>query len=447
MHGCLEVSEELDTSEIAIEAYTYLYPLVMMEVTRRHISAGDRRTTEQKDSNLFIHNHEMASDKWRAVARSNIDTLFSSAWIDLSDGPATITIPPADDRYYMFQMLDMWTDTYAVVGSRTIGQKGGVVTLVGPALAQSHRSNAHDIVIHCPTPTTWIIGRSYAQNGPDLQDAIHFVDAIVGTSEHSQIFSNEVAYPGDESTKIPPVTKVRNLSGPEFFSFASHILMREGIRNTDGSIALRLRALGFIEGHAFDFSAQSAQVQNAINDSPRIFNERIRKTLSNRGPAINGWSTTQGDIGTYGNSYVLRAAVALIGLAANPTIDAVYISALFDTNNEKLEGSRSYVIHFNKDEFPPANAFWSLTAYDHEGFMISNPLNRFGIRSRDEVEYNEDGSLDIYFAPECPSMAPESNWIPSIAGSVALQMRLYSPAEKYLNGTWKPPVIQRIDAA
>lgn len=441
------MSPELDISEIAVESYTYLYPLVMMEVTRRHISAGDRRTEEQKISNLFIHNHEMASDKWRAVARSNIDTLFSSAWIDLSDGPATITIPPAGDRYYMFQMLDMWTDTYAVVGSRTIGQKGGTVTLVGPAHTQSHHSTAHDIVIHCPTPTTWIIGRSYAQNGPDLQDAIHFIDAVVGTSEHVQGFSNNVTYPGDESRKIPPVTKVRNLSGQEFFEFASQILIREGIRNTDGSIALRLRALGIIAGHAFDYSTQSAQVKSAINDAPRIFNERIRKTLSNRGPAINGWSTTQSDIGTYGNSYVLRAAVALIGLAANPTIDAVYISALFDTNNDKLEGSRSYVIHFNKDEFPPANAFWSLTAYDHEGFMISNPLNRFGIRSRDEVECNEDGSLDIYFAPKCPPQAPESNWIPSIAGSVGLQMRLYSPAEAYLNGSWKPPVIKRLTDA
>ena len=440
------MSHEIDINEIAVEGYTFLYPLVMMEVTRRHISSTDRRSEEQKASNLFIHNHEMASDKWRAVARSNIDTLFSSAWIDLSEGPATITLPPAGDRYHMFQMLDMWTDTYAVVGSRTIGQNGGTVTLVGPAHAHTHQSTAHDIVIHCPTPTTWIIGRSYAQNGPDLQDAIQFVDAIVGTSEFAQKFSNSVAYPGDESAKIPPVTKVRNLSGQEFFEFASRILRREGIRNTDGSIALRLRALGFVAGEQFDVSGQSEQVQTAISEAPRIFNERIRKTLNNRGPAINGWSTTQADIGTYGNSYVLRAAVALIGLAANPTVDAVYIAAHFDANNDKLEGSRSYVIHFDKDEFPPANAFWSLTAYDHEGFMISNPLNRFGIRSRDAVEYNEDGSLDIYFAPACPPQAPESNWIPSIAGSVALQMRLYSPAEAYLNGTWKPPVIQRIDA-
>ena len=438
------MTSEMDPAEIAIEGYTFLYPLVMMEVTRRHISAGDRRNAAQRKANLFLHNHEMANDKWRSVARSNIDTLFSTAWIDLSKGPATITLPPAGDRYHMFQMLDMWTDTYAVVGSRTVGQDGATVTLVGPQHALSHQSSVNETVIHCPTPTTWIIGRSYAQNGPDLQDAITFVDSIVGHSEHEQHFSDEVVFPGDASTKIPPVTKVRNLSGQEFFEFASRIINREGIRNTDGSIALRLRALGFIPGHTFDYSAQPERVREAITEAPRLALRRIKNLLSSRGNIVNGWSTSQGDIGTYGNSYLQRAAVALIGLAANPTIDAVYIGSIADSDNEKLNGANTYLLHFKKGELPPAHAFWSITAYDHEGFMMSNRLDRFGIRSRDQLECNDDGSLDIYFAPECPSAAPESNWIPSIAGPVALQFRLYSPAEAYLDGTWRPPVIQRV---
>ena len=437
------MTAERDISEIAVEAYTYLYPLVMMEVTRRHIGSGDRRSDEQRRANLFLHNHEMASDKWRAVARSNIDTLFSSAWIDLSDGPATITFPPAGDRYYMFQMLDMWTDTYAVVGSRTIGQDGGTVTLVGPAHAMSHHSTAHDIVIHCPTPTTWIIGRTYAKHGDDMNRAIEFVDAIVGQSEHEQT-ANSVPFPGDGSTKIPPVTKVQRLTAQEFFEYAARIVQHEGIRNTDGSIALRLRALGFVPGQPFDFTAQSADVQTAITNAPAIAMKRIKHLLNSRGNIVNGWSTTQGDIGTYGNSYTLRAAIAYIGLAANPTVDAVYIGSIADSDGDKLDGSRQYRIHYEPADIPPALAFWSITAYDHEGFMMSNPLNRFGIRSRDSVEYNDDGSLDIYTGPECPPMAPEDNWIPTIPGPIALQIRLYSPSEAYLDGSWTPAPIRRI---
>ncbi len=437
------MTSERDINEIAVEAYTYLYPLVMMEVTRRHLARGERRSDEQRQANLLLHNHEMASDKWRAVARSNIDTLFSSAWIDLSNGPATIRFPSAGDRYFMFQMLDMWTDTYAVVGSRTIGQNGGTITLVGPAHAQSFQSTSRDIVIHCPTPTTWIIGRTYAHHGPDLQRAIEFVDEIIGQSEFEQTKS-AAPFPADESTKIPPVTKVKNLTAQEFFEFATHIMRHEGIRNTDGSISLRLRALGIIPGQAFVFSAQSSDVQAAMNSAPSIAMTRIKHLLDKRGNIVNGWSTTQGDIGTYGNSYLLRAAIAYIGLAANPTVDAVYIGSISDSDGDKLDGSRSYRIHFEASDIPPALAFWSITAYDHEGFMMSNQLNRFGIRSRDAVEYNNDGSLDIYAGPVCPSMAPQSNWIPTLPGPIALQIRLYSPGETYLNGSWRPAPIERI---
>ncbi len=123
---------EIKIDEVAVEAYTYLYPLVVMEVTRRQILSLN--AAKYGPENLFIHNRSMANEKWRSVARTNIDTLFSSAWIDLTDGPAYMTLPPAGDRYHMFQMLDMWTDTYAVIGSRTIGNNGVRAKIVGPGL-------------------------------------------------------------------------------------------------------------------------------------------------------------------------------------------------------------------------------------------------------------------------------------------------------------------------
>lgn len=441
------MTKDLDIDEVAIEGYTFLYPLVMMEVTRRQLRMLDRRTDEQRYENLFLHNHAMATDKWRSVARSNIDTLFSSAWIDLSKGPAIITMPPSDGRFHMFQMLDMWTDTYAVVGSRTIGEGGIAFTLVGPADANKFSSTSNEVVIHCPTPTTWIIGRTYAENGIDLEHAIEFVDSIVATSPSAQEFCSHVPLPGSVDPKAPPVTQVRQMSGQEFFEFAAHLVSHEGFRNTDGSIALRLRALGFVSGSPFDYSSLSTDAQHAITIAPQETHKRIRHCLNRQGVVINGWSRTQGDIGTYGNSYLIRAAIAYVGLAANPTVDAVYIGSVADSDDQKLDGSCDYKIHFEKDDLPPGNAFWSITAYDHEGFMMTNRLNRFGIRSRDSVEINPDGSLDIYCGPECPDESPESNWIPTIPGHIALQIRLYSPGEKYLNGSWSPPPIQRLTNA
>lgn len=436
--------QEVERKSIAIEAYIYLYPIVMMEITRRQITARDRRSAEQIEKNLFLHNHSMATDKWRSVARSNIDTLFSSAWIDLSDGPAFITLPPSGDRFHMFQFLDMWTDTYAVVGTRTIGESGGAVTLVGPQQVSSYVPTVGEIAIPCPTNSTWIIGRTYAQNGDDLTDAIEFVDSVVATSQQIQKFANDVTLLADAEQNLPPVTKVDNLSPEDFFEFAWHVVNHEGIRNTDGSAILRMRSLGFIPGEVFQFSKVSPEIQTALSSAPALAKEQILSQLSQRGNIVNGWSSSQGDIGTYGNNYLQRAAIARIGLAANPTVDAVYIGSLHDADQQKLDGAHSYVIHFDRNEIPPAHAFWSITAYDREGFMMPNRLNRFGIRSRDAVEVNSDGSLDIYFAPECPSGCPESNWIPSLPGPVALQIRLYSPAESYLDGSWSPPPIRQL---
>jgi hypothetical protein len=159
---------------------------------------------------------------------------------------------------------------------------------------------------------------------------------------------------------------------------------------------------------------------------------------------VGCWTYTTSGIGTFGNSYLFRAVVARIGLAANPPEDAIYIGSISDANNETLQGSNTYLIHFNKGELPPAHSFWSITAYDAPGFMMPNRLNRFGIRSRDDITFNDDGSLDLYAGPECPPMSPESNWIPTIDGVIALQIRLYTPGQAFLSGEWSPPDIQRI---
>ncbi|MFM2046867.1 MAG: hypothetical protein RL383_944 [Actinomycetota bacterium] len=151
-----------DIDDIAEEAYHYLYPLVVMEVTKRQLRVV---TTPRNDDprNLFVHQMNTATDKWRSVARPNIDTLFSAAWVDLSVGPAMLTLPPAGDRYHMFQMLDFWTDTFAVPGSRSSGPDGITAKVIGPGWESAFETNdGEDIVLFCPTPTMWVLGRTAA---------------------------------------------------------------------------------------------------------------------------------------------------------------------------------------------------------------------------------------------------------------------------------------------
>ncbi len=113
-------------AEIAREAYSYLYPLVVMDVTRRQATQKGA-TGMGAPVNTFHHNQAFPPGDFRAVVRPNFDTLYSTAWLDLADGPILLTIGNTQGRYYMMPLYDMWTDTFAVPGSETLAPEGWAV--------------------------------------------------------------------------------------------------------------------------------------------------------------------------------------------------------------------------------------------------------------------------------------------------------------------------------
>ena len=428
-----------DLDDIALEAYVYLYPLVMMEATKQQLRAArPSRLDPAKD--LFVHQMNTATDKWRSVARPNIDTLFSSAWADLSAGPVLLTIPPADGRYHMFQMLDFWTDVFAVPGSRSNGQDGVVVKVVGPEWTDTALGNdGEDFVLHSPTPTMWVLGRTAAESGDDLENARAFVRRCTLVPVTSPGFASEPDEIDPDLKGTPPVTFVDGMSPAKYFESADIVLRREGAHATDGSVRMRLAALGLGTETPFVFADQKSKIREAFTRAVPDGIAVIRRAQNTAAMSVNGWTYSTGDIGTWGNNYLRRAFVARIGIAANPAEDAVYVQSQHDHRGDKLDGGRAYVLHFETP--PPARAFWSVTAYDREGFLITNELDRFGIRSRDDFSVNADGSFDIHLGPVCPSPDTIDNWIPTQPGSLSLSMRLYMPRAEFITGSWSPPSI------
>ncbi len=435
-----------DIDDIAEEAYLYLYPLVVMEVTKRQLRV--RTTPRNTDPrNLFVHQMNTATDKWRSVARPNIDTLFSAAWVDLSVGPAMLTLPPAGDRYHMFQMLDFWTDTFAVPGSRSSGPDGVTVKVIGPGWESARESNdGEDTVISCPTHTMWILGRTAAQSSEDLEQAREFVRGCSVVSLNDGAFASEPTTLSDAELSTSPVAFVDAMKPAEFFELAATLLWREEPHGSDGSVLMRMRDLGIDRGRPFEFAGQTDEVRAALTAAIPAGRQAIMDAGRKRDRFVNGWAYSTENIGTWGNSYLRRALVARFGIAANPAEDAVYLQPHADSDGNRLDGGNQHVIHFEPAGTPPAKAFWSLTVYDRNGFLIANDLDRFGIRSRDDVRYNPDGSLDIYLGPECADPLGDSNWIPTVAGPLDMSMRIYMPKDEFLTGRWSPPPIRRTDA-
>jgi hypothetical protein len=151
-------------------------------------------------------------------------------------------------------------------------------------------------------------------------------------------------------------------------------------------------------------------------------------------------------MGVYGNYYLKRALITQFGLGANLPEDAIYPANLADNTGQQLDGANKYTIRFEKGATPPANAFWSITLYDNDGFQVANSLNRFAVSSWMPFKVNADGSLDLYFQNDSPGTDKEANWLPAPKGPFTLTMRLYAPKSDVLTGKWNPPPVMKSQA-
>jgi len=186
-----------------------------------------------------------------------------------------------------------------------------------------------------------------------------------------------------------------------------------------------------------------------INEAPKPSQEKITAWLkqglvAGDGKLENGWMFFT-KTGMYGTSYRQRAMITWFGLGANRMQDAVYPTSEGPDILKKYNGKNKYVMHFDKGQMPPANAFWSIVMYDKDYFFVPNPINRYTVSSRSKFKANADGSVDIYVQNESPGKDKEENWLPAPADEFVLMMRLYWPKEtapSIIDGSWKPPHVK-----
>jgi hypothetical protein len=186
----------------------------------------------------------------------------------------------------------------------------------------------------------------------------------------------------------------------------------------------QLKKIGVEPGKSFDIEKVGPAIRAALASVPEEAQQLMTWKLPTLARVVNGWSMNTDTMGVYGNYYLKRAIIAQFGLGANLPEDAIYPANLGDETGKPLDGANKYVVHFNKGDTPPVNAFWSIALYDSEGFQVANPLNRFTVSSWMPFKYNADGSLDLYFQNESPGADKESNWLPAPKGAFNLTMRL-----------------------
>jgi len=437
--------------EIGKEAYIYLLPQVAMELTRRiTTSVPSPQPTGYAPTNQLGYQATLPDASFKDVVRANVDTLYGSAWFDVSQEPILVEVPDIGDRFYVLQFLNLWTDVIADPGTRITPPGGHTYALVGPGWVGDLPAGVEKI--ESDTDIVWLISRLRVDGDQDLQNVTALYDQfkLIPLSAYGQPYEPPQgmgAEPGWDVT-TPPLLQIRQMEADTFFPLAADLLMNNPPYPADAPVIERMATIGIIPGQPFDWNALSPDLQQALDQAAQDGLAEVSAT-PRAGEIKNGWSmatnTDLGGAGRFGTNYIQRAVVALTGLGVNLAEDAVYPLTYEDGEGQALNGAYRYRLRFPEGQLPPAQGFWSLTMYDQDAFFIDNPIDRYAVGDRSNLATNADGSVDIYIQHEPPADHQQSNWLPAPEGDFNMSMRLYWPDESVLNGDWVPPALERLD--
>jgi hypothetical protein len=445
-------AKEAEARETAIDAYIYAYPLVTMEMTRRYMTNVEKPDGGSKaPMGQFARLSTYPAVDDHSVTAPNADTLYTLTWLDVSKEPWILSIPDMKDRYFLFPMLDAWTNVFQDPGKRTTGTKAQKYAITGPGWSGTLPAGVTEY--KSPTAMVWVLGRIYCTGTPEDYKAVHALQAQVSVVPLS-------AYGKPYTPPVPKVdpswdmkTGVRDqvnaMDGAAYFKFAAELMKANPPAAADAPMVARLAKIGVVPGQDFDPSKVDPAVAKGIAAAPKPAQEKISAYLKEAavtGDAKleNGWLFFK-NAGVYGTGYRNRAMITWYGLGANRPQDAVYPTSEGPDIVKKYNGAKKYVAHFNKGDMPPAIGFWSITMYDKNYFFVPNAINRYTVSSRNKFKTNADGSVDLYVQKNSPGKDKEANWLPAPADDFVLMMRLYWPSEKapsILDGTWKPPEVK-----
>ncbi|HAB19369.1 MAG TPA: DUF1254 domain-containing protein [Verrucomicrobiota bacterium] len=453
-HPTVAAENAFEALPDAIDAYVYGYPLVTMEMTRRVMTNVREPKGSHAPMGQFVRMRQYPNSSYRDVTAPNADTLYTTAWIDVGQEPWVLSLPNAHDRYYLFPMLDGWTDVFQVPGKRTTGTGPQTYAITGPGWKGTLPAGVKEY--KSPTALVWLLGRIYCTGTPEDYAAVHKLQDQISAVPLSAYGKSYTPPPGKVDPSIDMKTAVREqvnaLSADAYFNLLARLMKDNPPAAADQPMLAKMAKLGIAPGQPFDSSKLGPVAKKAFADVPKIANEKImlwmkEALVTGDAKLENGWFFTT-KTGEYGVNYIQRALITAIGLGANRPQDAIYPTSEGPGVLESYTGAKKYVMHFPQGQLPPANGFWSLTMYDKDYFFVANPLNRYSISARQNLKPNADGSVDLYIQNQSPGADKESNWLPSPKDKFILMLRLYWPSEtdpSLINGSWKIPAVKSVD--
>lgn len=437
---------------IAEEGYVYGLPIVM-NYGVMYDYAVDKNSAQFKAPFNQIHSlNHVATYKDTAVVTPNSDTPYSMLFMDLRAEPIVLSVPAVNkERYYSVQIIDGNTYNFGYIGSRATGNEAGDYLVAGPDW-QGATPPGIKKVFRSGTQIPFAIYRTQLFNPADMPNVEKIQSGY--KAQPLSAYLKQPAPPAAPAIDFPKIDK--DLVKTGFFQYLNFAMQFAPATPDEVATRAKLARIGIGAGKNFDFQALSAEQKAAVVQGMQAGQAKVAEGVQNLGTKFNGWNVVGagGDSAFYKGDWLKRAAVAQAGIYANDADEATYPLAKTLVDGEPLDASKhNYSITFPAGQFPPVNAFWSVTMYDGKTqLLIKNPLNRYLINSPmlPQMQKNSDGSLTLYVQKDSPGADKESNWLPAPDGPIYLVMRLYWPKTEAPSilppgkGTWSPPAIVKV---
>jgi hypothetical protein len=430
---------------IGVQAYVYAMPILYL-TQLRHKWVTDASSFPYAPLNHLYHFRSVADASYKDGGSPNNDTLYSWGFFDLSKEPIVVANPDMGERYFTFELADMYAANFGYIGKRTTGSKAGAFLIVGPNWKGQKPTNVRD-VIRSPTAYAVAFGRTYVA-GPDdvpavnrLQDQYRFVPLSLWGKAGAKLPENrDVWAPYDAKTDPLADWKTINRAMTE----NPPLVKDRPLLDIFATVGIGPGQTETLE--KLDPASKRGLARAAANGWAMI-EAMLSSGAGNR--ANNGWvfaPETSGRQGAIDNDFRGRAVCAIGGIICNDAREALYFVAFSDVDGRVFDGANRYTLRFEKDGMPQVTEFWSLTMYDPAHNLVDNPINRYAIRDRMPLKREPDGSMIVYLQPTSPGPDKESNWLPSPkASAFSIALRTYGPSEATVKGNWRPPTVRRVN--
>lgn len=436
---------------VARDAYFWAWPLVNIYNRRLAFAQAPRPglmagVLPFAPLNRLSMLHDYVEPEERDVACPNQDVVYGGGIVALDIEPAVVQVPDFGDRFWVYQVVDLRTDSFASLG-QMYGTRPGFYLLAGPGWDGVPPPGIQK-VFRAKTSTGFIVPRVFMDDSAEdrvaIQPLISGID-VYPLSEYdgkakSQDWSKLPAFPKAETAGAEAETHW--VFPDKIFDQLPAVLA--DAPPLPGEEARYAQVLAVIAAAQNDPALKAAMIDEAEKAEEELVGPLLQ--FRNWGLRLpHHWSTV-GNGAAFGVDYFARTAVAKSNILVNAPNETKYFYQDLDSAGARLNGANRYTVTFPKGQTPPVDGFWSLTLYNEQHFFAPNDIKRFSLGTKNKgLQLGADGSLTLYVQADPPPEAQRSNWLPAPAGAdFSLYMRTYWPKVEVTEGSWTPPPVTKV---